>query len=188
MFGTPSGRLGNMVFRTVIGITIVAGPSAEAREAGTQKKELAERHILRREFWTQLLEQAKQKTQLHARRSPGPDNWVSAGAGKSGLSYVYTVRMEDTEVALSIDRGAAEENARIFGLLNAYKEEIERVFGEPLKWRPPDEKSRAGAITFKLEQAGGLRDHDYWPQIQAQMIDAMVRLERALKAHIQELR
>jgi hypothetical protein len=39
--------------------TIVAGPSKAAREAGKAKKDLAERHVLRKEFWTQLLERAR---------------------------------------------------------------------------------------------------------------------------------
>jgi hypothetical protein len=44
----------------------VAGPSLEAKQIGQQKKELAERHIKRKQFWTRLLEIANQKTDLHA--------------------------------------------------------------------------------------------------------------------------
>src|SRR5690606_37152108 len=63
-------------------LTVVAGPSLEAKQAGTQKKELAERHLLRLEFWTQLLERAKTRTTLLAQISPGTEHWVAAGAGK----------------------------------------------------------------------------------------------------------
>lgn len=34
---------------------------------------------------------------------------------------------------------------------------------------------------------GGLGDRDRWPEIQERMVDAMVRLERALRPQIKEL-
>jgi hypothetical protein len=52
-------------------LTLVVGPSEEARAAGSMKKELAERHLLRQRFWTELLERAKARTNLHAGISPG---------------------------------------------------------------------------------------------------------------------
>jgi hypothetical protein len=35
---------------------------------------------------------------------------------------------------------------------------------------------------------GGLADRDRWPEIQEAMIDAMVRLEKALKPQVKHLR
>ena len=51
-------------------------------------------------FWTQLLERVKGKTKLHSNTSPKPQNWISAGAGRSGLSWNYVVRQHDTRVEL----------------------------------------------------------------------------------------
>jgi len=167
-------------------LTVVAGPSPEARQVGTQKKELAQRHILRREFWTQLLERAKQRTSLHSRISPGTDNWIAAGAGKGGLSYNYAIRMSDAQVELYIDMGDAEENKRIFDAFHAQKEKIEETFGSPLEWQRLESR-RASRIRY-LISGGGLRDRDHWPEIQEAMIDAMVRLENALKPYIKRLR
>jgi hypothetical protein len=42
-------------------LTLIVGPSDEVREAGQTKKEYAERHHLRKEFWQFLLEKAKEK-------------------------------------------------------------------------------------------------------------------------------
>jgi hypothetical protein len=36
--------------------------------------------------------------------------------------------------------------------------------------------------------SGGLKDRDRWPEIQEDLVDAMVRLENALKPHIRRLR
>ena len=44
--------------------TVVAGPTREARPAGEQKNELAERHLLRLEFWKPPLERARSRTRL----------------------------------------------------------------------------------------------------------------------------
>lgn len=166
--------------------TVVAGPTREARQAGEKKKELAERHLLRLEFWNQLLERARTKTQLHARIAPSTDNWVSASAGKSGLSLNYAIRMEDAQVELYIDRGDAEQNNRIFDTLLEHKTEIETAFGAALEWQRLDAK-RACRIRLLLTD-GGLLDKQRWPEIQDRMVDAMVRLERALKPEVQRLK
>lgn len=167
-------------------LSIVAGPSPEAREIGGQKKELAQRHVLRLEFWGELLERAKEHTSLHAGRSPGKDHWISAGAGKSGLSFNYVIRTTDAQVELYIDQGETEANKAIFDQLFAGKEQIEEVFGEPLDWQRLDER-RACRIRHVIP-GGGLRDRDRWPETQEAMIEAMVRLEKALKPRIRRLK
>ena len=166
--------------------TIVAGPTREARQAGEQKKELAERHLLRMEFWKQLLERARARTQLHARIAPGTENWISTGAGRSGLNYNYAIRMDDAQVELYIDRGDAEQNKQIYDALHEHKTEIEAAFGKPLEWQRLDAK-RACRVRYILTD-GGLQDRSRWPKVQDAMIEAMIRLEQAMKPQIQRLR
>jgi hypothetical protein len=48
------------------------------------------------------------------------------------------------------------------------------------------DSKRACRICFQLDN-GGYRDDESWPEIQDAMIDAMIRLERALKPHIAKL-
>lgn len=167
-------------------LTVVAGPSPESKQIGEQKKELAQRHVLRLEFWRQLLERARQRISLHARVSPSKESWVSAGAGISGLGFNYVIRMEDAQVELYIDRGDAEENKKIFDLLFARKEQIEGAFGAPLDWQRLDDR-RASRIRYVLAN-GGLRDRDRWPEIQDAMIDAMVAFAKALRPEIKRLK
>lgn len=166
--------------------SVVAGPSKAAREAGEAKKDLAERHLLRQEFWTQLLLRAKAKLHLHARVSPGIENWISAGAGRSGLSYNYLVLFHDTRVELYIDGTDTEENKRIFDMLYADKEAIERTFGAPLNWQRLDDR-KASRVSYQLPD-GGLQDQNRWPEIQDRMIDAMARLGSAFRPRMQTLR
>ncbi|NLG50994.1 MAG: DUF4268 domain-containing protein [Chloroflexi bacterium] len=168
--------------------TLIVGPSQESRDIGVTKKELAERYIIRERFWATLLERARTKTKLHANISPSRYSWISTGAGKSGLSFSYVVRQHDAQVELYIDRGkdADRENKAIFDELAKAKAEIEAAFGGPLEWERLDGK-RACRISFKFE-GGGYRDDDMWLGIQDSMIDAMVRLEKALRPHIDTLK
>ncbi|MBU0495130.1 MAG: DUF4268 domain-containing protein [Chloroflexi bacterium] len=94
-------------------------------------------------------------------------------------------RNDDQRPELYIDTGKAEANERIFDQLLASKDEIETAFGGPLEWQRLEGR-QACRIRCRLT-VGGLTDQDRWPEIQAAMIDAMVRLEQALKPHIKRL-
>lgn len=166
--------------------SLVAGPSAEARQAGAQKKDQAERHALREEFWAQLLERAQKRTSLHARRSPTTDSWLNAGSGLSGVVFQYRIRMEDAQIGLRIRRDTEKESRQIFDGIYANKDEIEHVFGKELDWQP-QEGLKMSIIQYVIP-GGGLKDKGRWAQIHDAMVDAMVRLEKALKPMIRRLK
>ena len=98
-------------------LTLITGPSREAIEAGEKKKEFAERYVIRKKFWTGLLEHAKSKTRLHSSISPGHYNWIGTSAGlPTGLNLNYSVRKHDGRVELYIDadRETGAGNTRSF--------------------------------------------------------------------------
>ena len=165
--------------------TLIVGPSPEARQVGKTKKELAERHHIRRDFWESLLERAKQRTRLHLNITASTDNWISTGAGKAGLVYNYVILQHSGRVELSIDTGATEENKAIYDRLLAKRERIEEAFGQELDWDHVEGR-RSCYIRYHLE-AGGYRDEEEWAAIQDAMIEAMIRLEEALRPHIAQL-
>jgi hypothetical protein len=167
-------------------LTLLVGPSEETREVGDTKRELAERHHIRRRFWSQLLDTARERTRLHAAISPSTESWVSAGAGISGLGFNYVTTQHSARVELYIDRGDEEENARVFQHFLDRREQIEAEFGAPLDWQPLPGR-RACRINCEAAQQG-YRDEDAWDAVHASMVDAMVRLEAALKPAIAELR
>jgi hypothetical protein len=165
-------------------LTLIVGPSETSKEVGVKKKEWAEREILRHRFWAELLEKAKLRTTLHANISPGRDSWAGAGGGRSGLAFNYNIHQNSARVELYLDSRDIEWNKAAFDLLHSSKDEIEEVFGEPLHWQRLDAK-RASRISITLE-AGGYRDEN-WSEVQDAMIDAMVRLEKAMRPHIPRL-
>ncbi|MBN1459933.1 MAG: DUF4268 domain-containing protein, partial [Armatimonadetes bacterium] len=169
-------------------LTLVVGPSDEARAVGTAKKELAERHIVRQRFWTQLLQKARARSTLHAAISPSQSSWVSTGAGMSGLSYNYVIRRHEAAVELYIDRGKGsdEENRRILESLRQHKADIEQAFGEALEWDWAEGR-RACRVRFTIEKRG-YADADGWDELQDIMVDAMTRLAAGLSPFLEEVR
>jgi len=165
----------------------ICAPSEEAKDIGMKKKQFAERHRKRLDFWERLLAKASERTELHRNVSPSKENWVGAGAGMTGLLYNYIINMPQGMVELYIDRGknAEKANKQIFDALHAKKEEIEADFRGSLFWDWIE--GRRSCSIGAVGIGPGLKDEDRWSDIQDDMIDKMIRLERALKKHIEKL-
>jgi len=168
--------------------SVISGPSEKSEVVGNEKKQLAERHKKRLEFWKKLLEKSKAKTSLHSNISPKIDHWISAGAGKSGMVYTYVITYKCGQIELTINRGkdSQEENKAIFDQLIKHKEEIETDFGNKLNWERLDDRC-SSRISKKYNYAG-LNDEDKWDKLQEEMIGGMIRLEKAFKKHIKALK
>lgn len=165
-------------------LTLITGPSAEAVEAGEAKKEFAARHDARKRFWTMLLERSKPRTKLLSGITPGIYSWIGSSSGVQGLNLNYAVRRHDAQVELYIDadKDSGDGNKVILDKLAAQKEAIEKDFGGPLLWESLDEK-RACRIRKTVDMAGW-QDEEKWPQACDALIDAMIRLEKALRPHL----
>jgi uncharacterized protein DUF4268 len=168
--------------------TVIIGPSEESKQVGETKKKLAEQHDIRLRFWEGLLTRAKPRTSLHSAITAGPDNWIGAGSGKGGLAFNYVARRHDAQVELYIDTGKDSEqrNKAIFDEFMIHRDDIETVFGEPLIWQRLDGK-RACRI-MKNVLVGGYADENAWPDIHDKLIDAMIRLEKALRPYIDNIK
>lgn len=146
-----------------------------------ERKQRVVRHDERLEFWQQLLELAAQHTDLHAGRSPSKDNWLGGATGHRGIHLDYKIRLQDSAVQLCID-----DNPQAYEALAADREQIESDFGAPLIW---DRKANRKSTFILLILDGGYRsDRERWPEIQQSLVDAMVRLENAIKPRLGNLR
>jgi len=170
--------------------SIIASPSEESKVIGEEKKEYAKRHILRKEFWSKLLEKAKQKTNLHINITPNIYSWLGAGGGKAGIGYNYVVTNKYGKCEIYFDKGKDYEKPNInklrFDSLHKYKKQIEKKFGGKLNWERLD-NARASRISIKFEGVG-LGNKERWDKLQEKMIDAMIRLERAFIDYIRKLK
>lgn len=172
---------------------IIPLPEAADYEVKMRAKEKEKRKILGvrqeifRKFWAQLIERSKSSTPLLANRTTTTDHWLSAGIGHSGINLSASLVKNDSQVECYIRLPDGEEKSTAaFKTLLARKDEIETTFGEALDWQElPD---RQGCrICFKMH--GGWKSPESgWPELQDRVIDALIRLERALKKPIQDLK
>ncbi len=166
----------------VIPLPEAAAYQVQVREKEQSVRVASARHASRMEFWAQLLAKAKLRTSLHGQISPSTETWISASAGRSGLGWNYAIRQRDAQVELYIDIGTQDENQKLLEFLQTDRQSIEASFGEELEWQPLPDK-RACRVRFIL--LGGYRDPaETWPDLQDRMIDAMIRLEAALRPRL----
>lgn len=165
---------------------VIPLPEAEEYQIRLREKaiqERAARHVqgsreeLNFQFWTQLLEKANSVLPLHRNASPTKINWLAAST--HGCAYDYVLSSNTARVEFYISRDKA-----LFDELHSKKDEIERAFGELLSWQRLDNRA-ACRIALNIEN-GSVNDQSTWDVLQDKMIDAMKRLESALKPHLDE--
>ncbi len=152
-----------------------------------EKKSRAKVDDQRFKFWQGLIAIARSRGTRHAKIKPGIYHWLGAASGVSGLGFNYVCVQKHGTAELYIDRGEEAENKRIFDQLHAQKDTIEKNFGAPLSWERLEGK-RACRIKHAIERGGYRSPEHEWPEIQAEMVDAMTRLENALQRPIEALR
>jgi uncharacterized protein with ParB-like and HNH nuclease domain len=170
-------------------LSLIAERAAqEAPNGAPARRPLSQRHHARFAFWTDLLARAKERTDLHASISPSHENWIGTGTGVRGLTLNYVANMDRGRVELYIDRGkgADDENNAIFDRLYASREQIEEAFKGRLEWQRLDQR-RACRICSTIAN-GGRDTVDGRDELLSDLVDRMVRLERALRPHIATLR
>jgi len=166
--------------------TIEAGPSEERAAGGKVKKELAERDKIRYEFFEQLLSKANQKTTIFNNVSPvGYQNWVNTGAGKAGLMWTFVAMKNKARVEFFLCHSDSEINKNRFETLLPIKEEIEKSFGASLNW--DFNENRKQQYIRSNCQYGGIDNVDQWSELHHDMIDRIIRLEKAIGPHIKSL-
>jgi hypothetical protein len=152
------------------------------------QKELKNRHYIRHEFWTQLIQAMEQNntvSNLFSRKNPSNKSWIDVSAGIKGLKFAFVATRNYGQVELYIGRGAKEENERIFNELLTHKENVESDFGSALEWCKLEDKQ---SCRIKFDFVGNIFDRSEWQYMIDKMIDAMCRLENAFKKPLEELR
>ena len=152
---------------------------SEKRQA--EREDRIERHELRHRFWEALLAKARNRTHLHANRTPNSSTWIGGSIDRGGFSLSYRTNENESSAELWIASDMAAFNA-----LLAQREAIDREFDGELDWQ--DLPSRTGA-RIRHDIAGGYRSPpEEWPRIHDAMIDAMIRLDRVLRPRLHAIR
>ena len=157
----------------------VPEPILDPEEISEEPIDRPERHEARYRFWSQLLDHAKKRSDLHSRISPGRHNWV--GTRQYGQWWNYVVLQKETRVELYIDGPDAAGNKSLFDTLHAQREGVASDFGAALLWQRLDGK-RASRVSYTVP--GGWVDDSTWPAAIEQAVDAMQRLYAALAPRV----
>lgn len=160
-------------------LTLIVGPSEEAKEVGRVKREIASHHLARRRWWEMLL--SRPDAHLHAHRNPWDWSWMSADTEIPGLTLNYRLTKTTCRVDLHIERKkyGKYENERIFDQLLEHRAEIESKVSFPLEW---DKMELNKSCEIRTTIPGGhTAPEEQWPEIQGEAVRAMNELEAALK-------
>ena len=152
-----------------------------------ERQNRSDRHELRHKFWEGLLACARTKTDIHANRKATGDGWVTGGIGRTGFSLTYSARQQDSQVELWIAFGAGQtaKNKAAFKALELQKAGIEADFGGPLDWQELPEGDGC-RIRFLID--GGYKSpQEEWPKVFAALVDAMIRLDKAMRQRVAAL-
>lgn len=170
-------------------LTLIVGPSEDARIVGKIKKEGAENAQLRLAFWEKWIEYAKEKKfALFSSINPNREVWIGASSGIRGLMYQVWVNQLSARIELRIDRGkdSEEENLKILKDLEANKARIESEFGASLNWAELPEY-RVCSIRYEFTKGGYLSDSIVIKALIEEMVECMIRLESATRPYVQTL-
>lgn len=145
-------------------------------------KERAEQYDLRLHFLQALLARAQGRSELHAGRTPSDRGVLQGAIGRAGFSINYVTLQSDTRVELLIQTEDAKEQLH---KLMQNREAIEAAFGGALEWQ---EKATTTQCRIFHTVAGGYSSPGTeWPRVHDDLIDAMIRLEAALRPQMVQL-
>lgn len=160
------------------------GMAEKAQDDIMEQTQLKNRHVMRREFWSKLLQEMNKKTTLFQNINTGIYGWIGAGSGVRGLGLNFAVSKSYGRSELYIDRGVKEENEFAFDELYKKKDQIEIAFGGPLVWERLDTKR---ACRVKKEIEGNVLDKELWEDMVNSMADNMDKLDKALKPFLKTI-
>lgn len=141
------------------------------------------RHLRRRAYWAAVLaafEAAGNKT--FANKSPSPDNWMSTGAGTSGLVWALTITESMAKVQFNFERPSPDQNRAGYDSLAAHRDVIDTVC-PGIDWQRPDPSVRT-SCKLELSLFADSIARDNWPDIIEWQRKTLEQLQRALAPHL----
>ena len=161
------------------------GMSEKAQDDINSQTERQHRHdVIRREFWTKVIQVMNSKSNLYQNISPGKAHLISADSGVRGLSLNFAASKSHGRAELYINRGNKKENKFAFDELLKDKEQIESVFDSQLEWEQSEERS---ICRIKSETTGNIFKKEQWDGMIEFMTNNMVKMEEALKPFLEKV-
>jgi Domain of unknown function (DUF4268) len=138
-------------------------------------------------YWSELIERARGKIFAVEDARPLSQSWLKGKSGREGFLMNFVLNQQEARVECFIKPGLREQNLQAFNALEERRGQIEKDFGNGLVWQKELPHSEGCRIYTVLN--GGWKTHGLeWPVLQERMIEAMKRLENALRKPIHNLK
>jgi hypothetical protein len=168
---------------------ILPVPEANAYQTGTtklaqlEKLRISGQQQRRRRFLGELWQTGLKITRLHESQQPTMQHSSILVRLRPGISLSYIIRKADSRVELQAERG--ERTDRVYHYLQSHRAEIEQAYGRPLHWR--ERRERKLLRIQEVIEGGFLSPEESWPSIHEKLVDAMIRLDKAIRPLLQQL-
>lgn len=136
---------------------------------------------MRYEYWTAFMDHAFSNTAFSkefSRRSPNRDSWMSFSVGSS-ICYISVSQVRKRGVA--VVELYIPDDKELYKQLETQKDEIEALAGMPLDWQELKGKK---ASRICVEEPSDFEDKSAWIGQFEWIMDKMLRIKKAFKAHI----
>ncbi len=153
----------------------------------TDVAEWSKRSILRREYWTGLLERLNAAGgAVHGNRTPGRRSWMSYSVGRSGFFIDAVINMRDKFIRVELYIKGEDAEDYLDSLMQK-KDEIERELGYELEWG--DQKaaaSRDRRISYYLHNTDPRNKSD-WPRQHEWLVEHLNKMHGAFAQRVRDL-
>ncbi len=153
-----------------------------AKLAQLERLRLASQQQHRRRFLVELWQTGLKITRLHENQRPAIQYSSILVRLRPGISLSYVIRRADSRVEFQLQRG--ERTEALFQYLQSHRAEIEQAYGRPLHWR--ERRERKLLIVQEIIEGGFLSPAGSWPSIHEKLVDAMIRLDKAIRPLLQQ--
>ena len=153
-------------------LVVVVEPDGWVREVrATSTDELSGVQLHYRDFWSEFIPEFHEAHPGWSRaRTPPKVSWMQFPAGRTGVQYYVSFCRPDNRyqfrIEFYIDMGDTEGTAQVFNALMERRDEIEKIFGEPLGWESLDDaKASRIASYYRDRDDVRVREREKWPDL-----------------------
>ena len=162
---------------------VICKPDKKMKAIGEKKKELSKAGTLRKDFWTKLLDNSREKTDFFSKTTPSTWTVIQHHINKN-IYLVYRINKDKVGIGVLFTKHLKNH------FLNL-KKDWESEFGFDLEF---NKAGNAGKPSEKYQfikwfNKGGYKNPESeWNQIQEEMIDNMIKLEKLFKVALSKIK
>ena len=135
--------------------------SRMAKSADSQRAELSDTKLLRKEFWSQLKDYMEGKQTSLRLRTPTHRHWYSISVGRSGFQISLTFKTRHKQIGCELYMRASVA-IKAFTVLYAQKKAIESELNGEVEWQELPHRGASRIVQYHLAD---LKDKEVWPEL-----------------------